>query len=298
MIKGLHMTMKLSIKFIAFMWIRRVVFPLWRKLEKAVAWPDVEFFIDNAPTNIWGGVGGDSYTGWIYQQGFFAALTKCFAINGSLRIFDFGCGYGKMAPISVFFTHPNGKYIGVDILKSCVDFCKRKYSQLPRVEFYLSKDVNPAYHRVEGEMRLLQEPDWPVADESIDIVISISVFTHLQEVDAFRYMNKIYKILKPNGIAILTFHIIEEPRKQPRFTSKNKPRHSDLFDFHTPLPPSYNWFTSNPELPERAVAINRLGLNSLLQRKFKVELLIRGSTTGGYDPFFQDVIILRKIAPI
>jgi len=298
MIKGLHMTMKLSIKFIAFRWIRRVVFPLWRKLEKAVAWPDVEFFIDNAPTNIWGGVGGDSYTGWIYQQGFFAALTKCFAINGSLRIFDFGCGYGKMAPISVFFTHPNGKYIGVDILKSCVDFCKRKYSQLPRVEFYLSKDVNPAYHRVEGEMRLLQEPDWPVADESIDIVISISVFTHLQEVDAFRYMNKIYKILKPNGIAILTFHIIEEPRKQPRFTSKNKPRHSDLFDFHTPLPPSYNWFTSNPELPERAVAINRLGLNSLLQRKFKVELLIRGSTTGGYDPFFQDVIILRKIAPI
>jgi len=118
---------------------------LWRKLDKMKAWPDVEFFIDNAPTNIWGGVGGDSYTGWIYQQGFFAALIKCFTTNKSLTIFDFGCGYGKMAPISTFFTHPNGKYIGVDVIKSCIDFCKRKYSRLPRVEFHLSKDFNPAY---------------------------------------------------------------------------------------------------------------------------------------------------------
>ena len=125
---------------------------LWRKLDKVAAWPDVEFFIDNAPINIWGGVGGDSYTGWIYQQGFFAALIKCFATNESLRIFDFGCGYGKMAPIAVFFTHPNGKYIGVDTLKNCIDLCKRKYSQLSRVEFYLSKDFNPVYHSGGGEM--------------------------------------------------------------------------------------------------------------------------------------------------
>ena len=143
--RGLRMAMIIIVPWVIYKLMIRFVNPLWIKLEKIAAWPDVEFFIDNAPTNILGGVGGNSYTGWIYQQGFFATLIKCFARNGSLRIFDFGCGYGKMAPISVFFTHPNGKYIGVDILKSCIDFCKRKYSQLPRVEFYLSKDFNPAY---------------------------------------------------------------------------------------------------------------------------------------------------------
>ena len=136
--------------------------------------------------------------------------------------------------------------------------------------------------------------DWPVTAESIDIVITISVFTHLQEADAFGYMNKIHSILKPNGLAILTFRIIEEPRKHPRFTSKNKSYPIDLFNYRTPLPPSYNWFTSNPELPESAIAINRLGLNNLVQEKFKVELLIKGSTDGGYDPFFQDMVVLRK----
>ena len=289
------MTQRAKCKF--FELVYRFVGALWRKLDKTKAWPDVEFFINNAPTNIWGGVGGDSYTGWIYQQGFFAALIKCFATNKSLTIFDFGCGYGKMAPISTFFTHPHGKYIGVDILKNYIDFCKRKYSRLPRVEFYLSKDFNPTYpneREMNADKSVSYEEDWPVADESIDIVIAISVFTHLQEADAFGYMNKIHSILKPNGIAILTFHIVEEPKKQPRFTSKNKPHLIDLFNFHTPLPPSYNWFTSNPELPESAIAINRSGLNNLIQEKFKVELLIEGSTTGGYDPFFQDVVVLRK----
>ena len=120
------------------------------------------------------------------------------------------------------------------------------------------------------------------------------MFTHLQEVDAFGYVNEIYNILKTNGIAILTFHIVKEPKKQPRFTSKNKPHLVDLFNFNTPLPPSYNWFTSNPKVPERAIAINRLALNNLIRGKFKIELLIEGSTTGGYDPFFQDVVVLRK----
>jgi hypothetical protein len=36
------------------------------------------------------------------------------------------------------------------------------------------------------------------------------------------------------------------------------------------------------------------GLNSLMQGKFKVELIMRGSATGGNDPLPQDVVVLRK----
>jgi len=286
-------------------WLRRlfqilaptIIIPLWRKLDKDKAWPDVEFFIDNTPIKIWGGVGGDSYTGWIYQQGFFAALIKCYAPHESLRIFDFGCGYGKVAPISVFFTHPDGKYIGVDLRQDCIDFCKYQYSHLPRVEFALTKGFNACYSeqkQTSTDKNVSYKQDWPVTDQFIDIVTAISVFTHLQEKDALDYMNKIYDILKPNGLAILTFHIVEEPRKQPTFISPEKPHLVDVFDFHTPLPTTYNWFTSNPKRPEDAIAVNMKGLSSLMQGKFKMEFLIKGSTTGGHDPFFQDIVILRK----
>src|SRR5579862_1261584 len=70
----------------------------FKQYERELAWPDVEYFIDNAPERIVGGVGRDSYTGWIYQQGFFAALFKTYVPGASLKILDFGCGFGKLAP--------------------------------------------------------------------------------------------------------------------------------------------------------------------------------------------------------
>ncbi|HXZ94580.1 MAG TPA: class I SAM-dependent methyltransferase [Dehalococcoidia bacterium] len=266
-------------------------------MEKARAWPEAEFFIDNVPDEIWGEV-GDNCVNWVYQQGFFAALIKCFSQNESLKIIDFGCGHGKLAPISVFFTHPQGEYLGVDINGSYINYCNRKYAQLPRVKFHVSNDYNPLYspkQQSAGAGSRAYGEDWPVAADSVDVLIAVSIFTHLQETDAFGYVNKIYTILKPNALAMLTCHIVEEPRKQPGFIFNYNPFLVSLFRFATPLPTSNNWFTSNPALPESGIAINMAGLNSLIQGKFKIELIMRGSATGGQDPFPQDVVVLRKL---
>ena len=270
---------------------------IFKRMERTSAWAEAEYLIENVPNEIWGEV-GDSFTNWVYQQGFFAALIKCFAQNESSKIVDFGCGHGKLAPVSVFFTHPEGEYLGIDIQESYINYCRRKYVQLPRVRFHVSKDYNPLYspqqQNAVADSKSYGE-DWPVIAESIDVVIAISVFTHLREADAFGYINKIYDILKPGALAILTCHIVEEPRKQPGFIFKYNPFLVSLFKFPTPLPTSYNWFTSNPALPESGIAMNMAGLNSLIQGKFKVERMMRGSTTGGNDPLPQDVVVLRKL---
>jgi SAM-dependent methyltransferase len=268
-----------------------------KRVEKARAWPEAKFFIENVPDEIWGEV-GDNYANWVYQQGFFAALLKCFTKNESLKIIDFGCGHGKLAPVSVFFTHPRGEYLGIDIQESYINYCRRKYAQLPGVKFHVSKDYNPLYspeqQRAVAGSRSYGD-DWPVTANSIDVVIAVSVFTHLQEVDAFGYVNKIYTVLKPDALAMLTCHIVEEPRKQPGFIFKYNPFLASLFKFATPLPPSYDWFTSNPKLPESGIAVNMTGLNKLIQGKFKIEIIVRGSATGGKDPFPQDVVVIRKL---
>ena len=198
----------------------------------------------------------------------------------------------------MFFTHPEGEYLGIDINESYINYCRRKYSKLPRVRFRVSKDYNPLYapqqKSVVTESRSYGE-DWNITPDSIDIVMALSVFTHLQESDALGYANRIHIILKPNALAILTCHIVEEPRKQPGFIFNYNPFLVSLFRFATPLPTSYNWFTSNPALPESGIAMNMTGLNNLIQGKFKIELIVRGSATGGSDPFPQDVVVLRKL---
>jgi SAM-dependent methyltransferase len=271
---------------------------LFRRMEKSTAWPEAEYLLNNAPEEMWGVV-GESYTNWVYQQGFFAALIKCLAPDRpSLKLVDLGCGHGKLAPVSVFFTHPDGEYLGIDIQQSCIDFCRRKYSNLPRVKFHLSSDFNARYSDPSPNTPTGNQSygvDWPVASESTDMLIAISLFTHLQEADAFGYIDRIHSILKPDGVAIITCHIVEEPRKQPGFIFNYNPMLASLLKFSTPLPPSHNWFTCNPKLPESGIAINMMGLASLIQGKFSLEFLTHGSATGGNDPLAQHVVVLRRL---
>ncbi len=268
----------------------------FKRFDKRWAWREAEYLIDNIPDEIWGDVVGDSVTNWVYQQGFFAALMRCYAPNKSLRIVDFGCGHGKLAPVSVFFTHPEGEYLGIDIQRDYIDYCRRKYAKIPRVNFHLSMDVNPFYPTNQKDKKASYGEDWPLAAESVDIVIPISVFTHLQEADALGYASKIHSVLKPNGLAILTCHIVEELRVEPGFIFNYDPVLASMFQFSTPLPGTRNWFTCCAELPESGIAINMAGLNSLIQGKFKTELILRGSCTGGSDPLPQDVVVARKAA--
>ena len=270
---------------------------IFKRMDKKYAFPETEFLIENVPDEVWGEV-GDSFTNWVYQQGFFAALIKCFASSESLKIIDFGCGHGKLAPVSVFFTHPEGEYLGIDIQEGYINYCRRKYAQLPRVRFHVSKDCNPFYPKQQQSTAAESKSygaDWNVPADSTDIVMALSVFTHLQEADAFGYINKIHTIIKPNGLAILTCHLVEEPRAEPGFIFNYNPFLASLFKFTTTLPGSSNWFTCNPALPESGIAMNRAGLNSLVQGKFRIELIVRGSATGGKDPFPQDVVVLKKL---
>lgn len=271
---------------------------VFKRMEKSRACPEVEYFVDNAPNEMWGIV-GESYTNWVYQQGFFAALIKCFATDKpSLKIVDFGCGHGKLAPVSVFFTHPDGEYLGIDIDGSYIDFCRRKYSHLPGVKFHLSGDFNALYSTPELNSAGKNErygADWPLAPESVDILIAISVFTHLQEADALGYIEKIHSVLKPGALAIITCHIVAEPRRQPGFIFNYHPKLTNLTDFATPLRDDCNWFTCCPELPESGIAMNMAGLNSLTQGRFNIELLTNGTTTGGNDPLAQNVVVMKKL---
>src|SRR5207249_1321488 len=128
--------------------------------------------------------------------GYFAALIRSYCPNGSVRMLDFGCGLGKLAPVSTAFTQPDGQYLGIDIRPECIDFCRRHYAGLPCVSFFHSGDQNATYSDPifatvpgSGGVRAVQPranpssygADWPVPDATLDVIVSVSVFTHLNE---------------------------------------------------------------------------------------------------------------------
>lgn len=114
------------------------------------------------------------------------ALARCspkpLAAYGSML--DFGVGVGRLARM---FQGFEGRYVGVDID--------------PRHVRWISENL--AY--VEALESIPREP-LPLPANSFDGVISISVFTHLNEADQRFYLSELRRVAKPGAILFLTVH--------------------------------------------------------------------------------------------
>lgn len=99
------------------------------------------------------------------------------------RILDFGCGCGRL--LRQWSGLTNVKVFGTDMQHRLLRECRR---------------VLPFTHvAVNGP-----EPPLPFADASFDLVYSLSVFTHLDERQQLLWRDEIRRILKPDGLWLLT----------------------------------------------------------------------------------------------
>lgn len=105
-------------------------------------------------------------------------------LNAFGTVLDFGVGVGRVAR---YFKGFAGRYIGLDIDSDNLGWIAEA---MPWVEAVLSK-AGAAI---------------PVADESVDAVISISVFTHIDEGATLFYIDELHRLLRPGGLAFLTLH--------------------------------------------------------------------------------------------
>jgi SAM-dependent methyltransferase len=99
-------------------------------------------------------------------------------------VLDFGCGCGRLA--RMFKGHP-GEVHGCDIDKRHVEWVRDNL------------DFVRALHT---------QPNQPVAyrDATFDLVIAISVFTHLDEATQDLLLSEMARIVRPGGTLLLTTH--------------------------------------------------------------------------------------------
>ncbi len=163
------------------------------------------------------------------------------------NIVDIGCGCGKSAAALRDFRYADvefsGHYYGFDIDEALVSWCS---SHFPPERFTFSlvngkSTVYPASGKPQAERSLAL-----CQDNSIDLVFSQSLFSHLLEEDLEHYVRESFRVLKPGGAMCMTFFCLEDLEALGLLGNR--------WNFRHKIGRSY---VENAAFPEAAVAYER-----------------------------------------
>ena len=100
-------------------------------------------------------------------------------------ILDFGCGPGRVIA-SIADLNPTARLFGSDIDAEAIAWAQANLADI--AEFRVNDP----------------EPPLPFADESFDLIYSISIFTHLPADMQWSMLSELRRILKPGGVLLTT----------------------------------------------------------------------------------------------
>ena len=122
-------------------------------------------------------------------------------------VFDFGCGCGRQARQMLLQTPRPRRYVGIDIHRGMVEWCRANLSPIdPNFQFHHHDVYSPTYGAY-NTIRLA-EP-FPVEDHTFSLVLAHSVFTHLYQAQADYYLHEVARILGPGGLAFTSWFFFD-----------------------------------------------------------------------------------------
>ncbi len=101
------------------------------------------------------------------------------------RVLDWGCGCGRLS--RYFAEQPNPRLTGVDIDEDNVGWCRENLG-------FANFQAIPLH------------PPTPLADGHFDLLIGISVLTHLGEGAQLEWLRELHRLAAPNAVLLLTVH--------------------------------------------------------------------------------------------
>jgi ubiquinone/menaquinone biosynthesis C-methylase UbiE len=184
----------------------------------------------------------------------FDLLVDLTGVTPDDRVLDVGCGAGRLATPLARFLGPHGSYEGFDNNADRIAWCNEHIGGLhPHMQFSLADVYNGQYN----PSATLQPRDFtfPYEDAEFDVVILMSVFTHMLPADIEHYSREIARVMKPGGRSMITWFIlnevseglIEEQRDRRRDPAQNA--HDALFSHDFGV-----YRTTSPKVPEYVIA--------------------------------------------
>ncbi len=184
-------------------------------------------------------------------------------------VLDFGCGCGRLARQLLQQDPRPRRYLGIDLHRGMIQWCQRNLQPLHSDFRFVHHDCFNAGFNPEGKETLIP---FPVADQSVTLVIAWSVFTHLLQDQIEFYLREISRVLRPEGYAVTTWFFFDKR----------------LF----PMMQSFqNALYINPRDPTNAVICDREWLRGLLKAAGLVPVSVAAPQIRG----FQWVVWLRPL---
>jgi len=145
---------------------------------------------------------------WLYIGSAWASVCQRYLPDDTdAFVLDIGCGVGKTARFLYF--NPHVSYCGFDIFAPAIQWCRQAFEPLAGNRFRFEHfDGVSAMYNPKGKIHSA-EYIFPVNDNSVDVVLAASVFTHLYEPDMRHYLEETFRVLKDHGVAIISFYFFE-----------------------------------------------------------------------------------------
>jgi SAM-dependent methyltransferase len=237
------------------------------------------------------------YGEWCWAIGLFQALLHAQLPRGRApQILDVGCGTGLLAIACEPLLGAGGRYLGLDVSRRDIEFCRAHYPT-PPFAFELLEARNAAY----APERAAERVAWGVADASVDLVTALSVWTHFAEADALFYLAEVGRVLRPGGRAILTCFLLDAaaraaPLRAPGGESCYHATDPARWVFDVPARGSREWLhPAWARAPEDAIAFTEAALARMLEASGLRELARHpGTWREAPGLYFQDVLVLMR----
>jgi SAM-dependent methyltransferase len=131
-------------------------------------------------------------------------------LRPSGRILDIGSGCGRVAEPFTRYLNRSGEYLGIDVWSEGVEWCREHISgRRPEFQFRTIPASNNYYYAADSgtgnDFKLSFIPS-----NRYDCIFALSVFTHLRLPDARQYFDLVRRALASDGLAYLTFFVIDE----------------------------------------------------------------------------------------
>jgi SAM-dependent methyltransferase len=220
-----------------------------------------------------------------------ALLEQYIGVKDTDHVMEIGCGIGRDAiPLTKILEH--GHYIGTDTIAPSIQWCTQHISvRFPNFVF-LHHDIRDTLHNPAGTLQA-SDVRLPAGEDSIDLIILQSVFTHMFPDEIVHYMKEFRRILKPTGRVWATFFIVHQGILD---AVRNKAQTEYALSFQHDY--RFGCYINTLDEPRGAVAFEEVALKQVIERAGLILALpILWGTWSGQRPdpkCGQDSLILMR----